>query len=248
MKPFLLLQSRPEDAASDNEYEGFLTSTGLQPEHLARFRVESKPLSHVDLDCYSGIIIGGGPFNVSDPEDKKSEVQKRVEYDLKRLLDEAVKIDFPFFGACYGVGTLGALQGGLISRKYSEPVGPTVISLTNEGSQDPLLKDMPMKFEAIVGHKEACETLPVGAILLASSVACPVQMFRIKENLYVSQFHPELDLKGITIRVQVYKNAGYFPPEDAQKVIDTAARADLSYPPTILKNFVTRYAQLSKIS
>jgi GMP synthase (glutamine-hydrolysing) len=246
MKPFLLLQSRPEDPASNNEYEGFLTAGGLSPEQLMRFRLEAAPLPDIDLDQYSGIIVGGGPYNVSDPEDNKSDTQKRVEADFDRLLKEVIEKDFPFFGACYGVGTLGALQGGKISRKYAEPVGPTMIVLTQEGQSDPLLAGVPTQFEAIVGHKEACEALPPGATHLASSKDCPIQMFRVKNNIYVSQFHPELDMTGLILRVGVYKNAGYFPPEDAQKVIDGAATADLSSAPLVLKNFVDRYAQLSK--
>ena len=40
-------------------------------------------------------------------------MQHRVERELSALLDEVVARDFPFFGACYGVGTLGVHQGGV---------------------------------------------------------------------------------------------------------------------------------------
>lgn len=241
MKPFLLLQSRPEDAASDNEYAGFLAASGLTSDQLERFRVESAPLPQINLDHYSGIIVGGGPYNASAPEDTKSDTQKRVEADFARLLREIIEKDFPFFGACYGVGTLGKILGGVISNKFAEPVAPVVISLTPEGRRDPLLANVPDAFDAIVGHKEACESLPPWAVHLASSPMCPVQMFRVKKNLYVTQFHPELDLEGLRIRVGVYKNAGYFPPEDAEAVIDGAKSADLSFAPLILKAFVQMY-------
>ena len=243
MKPFLLLQSRPEDLASDNEYEGFLTATGLKPHELQRIRVEAEPLPAINLDDFSGIIIGGGPFNTSTPADQKSSLQKRVEHDFSRLLDDVVARDFPLFGACYGVGTLGAHQGMVVSRKYGEPVGPVAITLTAEGHQDPLLTGLPPVFQAIVGHKEACEILPNDATILASSLTCPVQMFRIKTNLYATQFHPELDLDGLKIRMAVYSNAGYFPPEDADKIIANAQSADISFAPQILRNFVQRYHQ-----
>ena len=39
-KPFLLLQSRPEDEASDDEYAAFLKFGGLQPEQLQRLRLD----------------------------------------------------------------------------------------------------------------------------------------------------------------------------------------------------------------
>ena len=38
--------------------------------------------------------------------------------------------------------------------------------------------------------------LPPTAVLLATSPRCPVQMFRVKQNLYATQFHPELDVRG----------------------------------------------------
>lgn len=243
MKPFLLLQSRPEDPASDNEYEGFLNAAGLRPDQLERIRVEAAPLPVIDLDRYSGIIVGGGPYNASDPEDIKSDTQKRVEADFAQLLKGIVEKDFPFFGACYGVGTLGALLSGKISRKYAETVGPVTISLTSEGREDSLLAGLPDTFQAIVGHKEACEILPVDAVHLASSPTCPIQMFRVKNNLYVTQFHPELDMKGLRIRVSIYKHSGYFPPEGAEEVLEGAKSADLSHVPLILRNFVKKYSQ-----
>ncbi len=243
MKPFLLLQSRPEDEASDNEYAGFLQAANLAPEQLERVRVEAAPLPEIKLDDYSGIIVGGGPFNASTPEEKKSDVQKRVEADFARLLDEVAEKDFPFFGACYGVGTLGSHQGALISGKYAENQVPTAISVTDEGKNDPLLAGVPDTFEAVAVHKEACEKLPPHAILLATSAPCPVQMFRIKRNLYATQFHPELDEAGLRVRVEVYKHAGYFAPEDGDALVAAAQNADLSHAPRVLQNFVRRYQQ-----
>lgn len=238
MKPFLLLQSRPEDEASDDEYVGFLRAMGLTP----NIRVEAAPLPDLKLEHYSGIIVGGGPFNVSKPDDEKSDIQKRVEADLLRLLDEIVEKDFPFFGACYGVGLLGAHQGVVINSEFAEKVGPVSIALSNEGRHDPLLVDMPDIFQAIVGHKEACETLPSHVVHLASTPTCPVQMFRVKRNVYVSQFHPELDMDSLRIRMKIYKHAGYFPPEDAEKILEHAATADLSHAPAVLQAFVARFA------
>jgi len=243
IKPFLLLQTRPEDVTSNNEYDGFLQASGLHPKHLVRFRVESSPLPKINLDDYSGIILGGGPFDISKPTEKKTDVQKRVETDLAKLLDELGDKDYPFFGACYGIGTLGAHQGGVIGDKYAETVTPAYLTVTDEGENDPLCKGLPHTFRAIVGHKEACEVLPAHAILLVSSPDCPVQMFRIKNNLYATQFHPELDMEGLAIRVEVYKHAGYFAPEDIKTILEMAEKADLSNAPTVLRNFVQRYSR-----
>src|SRR3712207_3253941 len=90
VRPFLLLSSRAEDLAADGEYEAFLRFSGLPPERLRRIRMEAGPLPAIDLDDFAGVLVGGGPFNSSDPPLEKSEVQRRVERELSLLLDEIV--------------------------------------------------------------------------------------------------------------------------------------------------------------
>ncbi|MFY9634015.1 MAG: glutamine amidotransferase [Cellulosimicrobium cellulans] len=242
MKPFLLLASRAEDAAAEDEYAAYLRYGGLAPEQLRRIRLEAAPLPDLELSEYSGVIVGGSPFTSSDPADHKSATQHRVERELAALLDRIVDQDFPFLGACYGVGTLGTHQGAVIDRTFGEPLGGVEIELTDAGAADPVLRGMPRRFTAFTGHKEACTSLPPHAVLLASSQACPVQMFRIKENLYATQFHPELDVEGLVTRIDIYRHAGYFPPESAEDLMAAARRFTVTEPMTILKNFAARYA------
>jgi GMP synthase (glutamine-hydrolysing) len=243
VKPFLLLATRAEDAAADDEYQAYLRYCGLKPEELVRLRLESEPLPPLELSDYSGVIVGGSPYTSSDPVEEKSADQIRVEAELSTLLDHIVAQDFPFLGACYGVGTLGVHQGAVIDRRFGEPVGATEIMLTAEGNRDPLLQGVPHVFEAFVGHKEACSQLPPNAVLLASSAACPVHMFRIKENLYATQFHPELDADGLITRITIYKDAGYFPPHTADHLIETARQSSVTEPMRVLRNFTERYAR-----
>jgi GMP synthase (glutamine-hydrolysing) len=242
VKPFLLLASRAEDVAADDEYAAFLKLTGLGANELRRVRMEAGPLPRLNLDDYAGIFVGGGPFDSSDPPQSKSAVQRRVEAELRSLLDEVVARDFPFLGACYGIGTLGVHQGGVIDRTYAEPVSCVRIALTPDGLNDPLLAGMPQEFDAFVGHKEACRVLPPSAVLLASSPGCPVQMFRVKRNLYATQFHPELDVAGIVTRVHVYRNAGYFAPAELTELVARLTVTVVTEPGRILANFVARYA------
>ena len=100
---------------------------------------------------------------------------------------------------------------------------------------------MAEEFDAFVGHKEACSVLPPSAVLLASSAACPVQMFRVKKNLYATQFHPELDLPGLLTRVRIYQHAGYFPPAELDDLIDRLMPSVVTEPGRMLANFVARY-------
>jgi GMP synthase (glutamine-hydrolysing) len=241
VRPFLLLASRAEDQAADDEYAAFLRFAGLSPDQLHRVRLEAGPLPELDLDDYAGIFLGGSPFNTTDPAESKLAVQRRVEADLARLLDDVVARDFPFFGACYGVGTLGTHQGGVVDRTYTEPLSSVPIRLTEEGLRDPLLAGVPEQFDAFVGHKEAVRVLPPSAVLLATGDACPVQMFRVKRNVYATQFHPELDPPGFCARARVYQHYGYFPPNELEELIGRLSVGVVTEPGRLLKNFVARY-------
>ena len=242
MKPFVLLATRAENAPADEEYALFLRYSGLTPEQLVRVRLEAAPMPRFDLDELSGFFVGGGPFNASDPLEKKSAVQQRVEAEFEALLDQVVARDFQFLGACYGVGTVGAHQGATIDRTHSEPISVVPVTLTEAGASDPLLEGMPRTFGAFVGHKEAISRLPETATLLASSPTCPVQMFRVGQNVYATQFHPELDVDGITTRIHAYAGYGYFETDELELTLAAVRSAAVAHPSRMLRTFVERYA------
>lgn len=244
MKPFLLLQLRSIDAASDNEFQAILNYGCLKGSEVHRVRMEKTGIPQIDLNDYSGVIVGGGPANASDPENKKSAAQKNYESDLALLFDEIIENDFPYLGACYGLGAIVKhLQCEVSKDKYSEEVGAIAIRLTDEAKEDTLTTNLPKKFIALGGHKESCMVLPPQATLLASSADCPIQMIRIKNNIYATQFHPELDQFGLASRINIYKNAGYFPPEDVDKLINRAKGHEISIPMIILHRFIQKYKQ-----
>lgn len=243
MKPFLFLGTRAEDLAADGEYDAVLRFSGLDERAVRRIRLERDPLGEVDLADWSGIVLGGGPFNVSDPPERKSPAQHRVEAELRGLAEQVVARDFPFLGACYGIGTLGVLRGGVVDRTYAEPIGAVSVTLTDAGREDPLTGVLSDRFDAFLGHKEAVSRLPDGAVLLASSAGCPVQAFRIGSHVYATQFHPELDVEGICTRIEVYRHHGYFDPPDAATLVARARAASVSEPTRLLTRFVELYAR-----
>lgn len=244
MKPFLILQLRPEDALSDSEFEAFLKYGGLEPTQVHRIRMEKDGLPFLNLDSFSGVIVGGGPCEVSNPQ--KNEIQTRFEEPLFNLIREIVRRDFPFFGACYGIGALSFAMGGEVSKaKYAESAEATTITLSQNARHDSLLKSIPKEFRAFGGHKESCQDVPEKAVLLASSKICPVHMIRFGKNVYATQFHPELDAEGLGLRILAYKNLGYFPPEEAEKLIHSALQEKVTIPMKIFKAWVDRYKKQS---
>lgn len=243
MKPFLFLGTRAEDDVAQQEYDAVLAGCGLRADELVRVRLEERSLGEVDLADWSGIILGGGPFNMSDPEEKKSDAQRRAEADLHALAVRAVRADFPFLGACYGIGVLGSLDGGVVDRTWGEPIGALPVRLTAEGRDDPLFGVMPDEFMAFLGHKEAVARLPDGAVLLASTDTCPVHAFRIGANVYATQFHPELDAVALCDRVDAYSAHGYYEEHERESIKAAAREALVTEPVRLLGRFVELHAR-----
>lgn len=208
-----------------------------------RHRLERDSLGRVDLEAFSGIILGGSPYTTSIPAEQKSTAQLRAEAELALLLPQVLALDFPFLGACYGVGILGQHLRGVVDGTYAESVGPTYVTLSEAGRNDPLTGILPERFEAFVGHKEAVTQLPGSAVRLAGSESCPVQAFRVGTRVYATQFHPELDVPGICVRIETYKHAGYFAPGEAETLKDAARRSQVVHPPRLVQRFVELFAR-----
>ena len=242
MKPFVRRATRDHDKAARDEYESVRAHAGLAPDELVHLRVEAGPLPRLSLEDYSGVLLGGSPFNISDAV--KSDLQVRVESDIRNVVDHIVDADFPFLGMCYGIGTVTVHLGGAVDRTYAEGLGAIEVTLTDEAANDPLLDGVPPMFKAFVGHKEACNGAPPGVAVLGTGTACPVQMYRHGNNVYVTQFHPELDVESLEQRMRIYSNAGYFHPDDFDILIDMARNSGVvGHPHQLLRNFVTRYAR-----
>lgn len=160
MKRFLIIQIRPEDLAADNELQAFLKFGGLTADRIHRIQADRAAIPELNLSDYSGVIVGGGPSNLSDSD--KSENTLRLERDIFRLLDAVVDADVPYLGACYGFGALLVHQGGSVSKeRYSEDVGALSIELNpDESHSDQLTANLPLSFRAFGGHKEAAQNLP----------------------------------------------------------------------------------------
>ena len=243
-KPVLILQLRPEDATSDSEYACFLKYGGLQARDTCRLRIERHGIpAGLELDDYSAIIVGGSPFDISTPDDEKPAIQKKIEADFTKLLGQVVSRDFPFLGACSGNGLLGSYLGTQISTTYREAIGCVSLTITAAGKRDKLLAGFPDQIDVLLGHKEAADTTPAGATLLITGSACPVQMFRIGENVYATQFHPEGDAEGFILRIDTYRNHGYFEPHEADTLKMAVGLKPTPYAQEILRRFVASYYQ-----
>ena len=242
MKPFLILQLRPETEAADDEFHAFMEKGGIAPDRVHRIRLDQEKLPEdLDLNAYAGVIVGGGPGCVSDDPATKDPTEARIEAEILSLMPQITDQDIPYLGCCYGIGILAHHLGGEVSKaNYSEDVGP--VECRQTGAEDPLLDGLPDRFDALVGHKEAVQALPPGCVHLLAADTCPMQMIRYGQNVYATQFHPESGPENFRLRIEVYKHKGYFPVEEADALAATMDGVSVPVSEDILRRFVTRYS------
>lgn len=235
MKKLLILHAR-ETQLAINDYNAIMQFGGLAPKDIRQCEMNFEDFDNLDMRDFAGIIVGGGPYDVSKPEVNKSERQKYIESTLKKHLNKIYENDIPYLGLCYGLGILVDALGGKVSPGFKEDVGPIELHLTEAGQNDRLFASSEGA-QAIVGHHEGVETLPEVAVLLASSDTCPVEAIRVKNNIYATQFHPELDVYNLSQRLDAYKHHGYFSPEEIDDILNIAKAADLSRANNIIHKF-----------
>lgn len=244
MLPFLLVSTRPEDDAVETEYELFQRVTGLNSQQLHQVRLDMLGLPDITVTDYAGIFVAGSPYDTTTPEEKQSATQKRTEAELARLFDQVIAVQVPCLTTGYGTEVAAREMGGQVTTRWGEPPQMIDIVLTDEGQNDPILAGFPREFLTYVGHHEAVEVMPQGAVLLASSATCPVQMMRVGDNFYATQFNPEIDSDVISARLNAYRDAGWGGAEDFDQLVLIGKQGQGRHQAgRLLRNFVNIYSR-----
>ena len=242
--PLLYVCVRPQLGAAAAEYESFRAAMHLDEGRLARHDLVRDPLPDAVFDEYAGFLIGGSPFNVTDPESTKTDAQRQLEAGLTLIAERAVTGDGPAaLFTCYGIGVATRALGGTVTRAFPEDTGPVTIELTDAAGSDPLFGGLAHRFAALTAHKEGTENLPPGAVLLAQNDGCPVQAYRVGDRLYATQFHPEPTTKAFTERMAVYRDDGYFDSADYDAIAGRVLAASVTEPARLLRAFAERFAR-----
>lgn len=151
--------------------------------HFTTFEVAdgNKP---PELRDYDGFIVTGSPAMVTDNAPWSE--------NLKPWLRSVQQYGKPLLAVCYGHQLLAEALGGKAGwHPQGREIGTVSINLTDAGKQDPLLGGLAPIFTAQVTHAQSALTLPPGATLLAYNDYEPHQAYRIGNNIWSVQFHPE---------------------------------------------------------
>lgn len=138
-----------------------------------------------------GLIILGGPQNVDELNQYPFLAHERS------FIARWVLEDRPTFGICLGGQLIARSLGAVVSRHVYPEIGWTPILLSEAGECDPVMAALGNETPQVQWHNDAFD-LPDGAILLASTLGCPNQAYRLGQHVYGFQFHPEADFQTIS--------------------------------------------------
>ena len=124
---------------------------------------------------------------VANPDDETLAVTA-----TRDVLREALRQELPILGICLGAELLAEAAGGATGPCRPE-WGYCEVSLAAAGRDDELLGDLPERFDVFQAHNYGCE-LPANAVALAHSPG-GLQAFRVGDNAWGIQFHPEPTLE-----------------------------------------------------
>jgi len=164
----------------------WISEVGVDVEVIHAYRGETVPAALPAQ--YSGAIAMGGYMGAND------DIEFPWLIPARSLMKDLVANDIPFFGICLGGQLLATAVDGKVGPTPSPEIGVVSFRVTADAAQDAVFGKLAGK-EVIAAewHKDYITDLPDEAVVLAGNDACPVQAFRIGQNVYGVQFHPEID-------------------------------------------------------
>lgn len=165
-----------------------------------------------------------------------------------KWIRSAIEAGMPLFGVCYGHQLMAHAMGGTVDyHPQGREMGCLEITLTEEGTNDPLTRGFPEGFRAHLTHLQTVTKLPPGAQSLASSTHDKNQIIRYTAKAVSTQFHPEFtpDIAAslIHLRSETLLNEGFEPDAmrnaltdatDARKLLKMFISIHAAHAPTVI--------------
>ncbi len=189
------------------------------------------------LSRYAGVIFGGsGDFDFDGGRVEQDQAKTRSYQLLEQLrpvLDYIFNHDVPTLGICYGHQIIGAYAGAnVIHDQIQKKNRSHTVTVVVDKNDYCICENMPDSFYAHYGHKDSLDRVPQGAVLLMNGgECCQVSALNYKQNIFTTQFHPELSFEDLHLRVEA--TPGYLP----EGVAVEDAFTKITHAHTILYNF-----------
>lgn len=195
---FKLGSTFPKLAKEIGDFEDWFIRSlaGTVPIKLLDAQAEHELPEHSAL---AGVILTGSNCMVTDRQPWSER--------LRPWIAEAVEHGLPLLGVCYGHQLLADALGGVVApRPQGVEIGTISVTRAAASEIDPLFATLPRQFFANAVHWQSIECLPPKGIRLASSEADPNQAFRVGENAWGVQFHPEFSEQAMRFYIDAYED------------------------------------------
>lgn len=204
-----------------------LACAGVAKEDADIYEVYENP-QFPDLKSVKCVIVSGSGAMVTDKPDWAMQISD--------WLKKAAELHIPILGICFGHQLVAYTFGGKVDwcPNGTQAMTNTIV-LNEEGQKDAILGVMPKTFLANEGHSQSVVELPPDAIRLASSEFEPNESYRIGDNIWGIQFHPEIKDTLLKEIVLAWKDTLEKQGKDAQKLYDSIVPTHCC---EILKKFV----------
>ncbi len=184
-----------------------------------------------------GVIFGGsGDYDFDggrSDDDQARATSYRLLEKLRPLLDYIFTHDIPTLGICYGHQIIGAYAGATVVNDETQKKSRShEVAVMVDKDAYGICAGVPDTFFAHYGHKDSLDRVPEGAVLLMKGGdACKVSALCYKQNIFTTQFHPELTIDDLRLRMEA--TPGYLPEDVVLEELFVSG----STSNTILKNF-----------
>lgn len=227
----LLIEARLDQAMIDHEKACILRAGKLAPEQVVPFDILPHGPQLDIADGYDAVILGGtGDYSV---------VQDQIEFyqPLLAFARHLLEVGKPTLGLCYGHQIIAQACGGVVETHHDrEETGTYIMELTEAGTKDPILKQLPHRFPAQQGHHDMVMNMPKDFVRLAFSERCAWQGMRhITKPMYSFQFHPELTRPDLVQRMMTYADVYASEPGKLDKILEAIKDTDVQ---SVIEKFI----------
>lgn len=168
-----------------------------------------------EINGYDALWVMGGPMDVWQ-ENAHPWLK-----DEKAFIKDAVEgRGVPYLGLCLGHQLLAEALGGKVDKAKTPEIGVLDVHLTEAGASGVLFDGLPESFKCLQWHGAEVTELPLGAQVLATSPACPVQAMKWGTRAYSMQFHMEVEPDTVQVWNNIPEYSGALEREIGKGAVD----------------------------
>ncbi len=153
-------------------------------------------------------------------------------------LRDAMDIELPMLGICYGHQLLAHALGGCVGyHPGGREIGTTTLTVLDAAEGDPVMANIQGEVPIHVSHSQTVLELPNDSVILARNDFEPHQAVRYAEKVWGLQFHPEFNARIMKAYIQDRIEALIAEGYDIDRLTNTVRETPVAS--SVLRNFAS---------